>query len=69
VTVGGNEENLSGAFSLVPALEARAFAENLGGLRPVLRPPSIWVQLIWMFADSHGHFRSGILLTPVKGPG
>jgi glycine oxidase len=67
VTVGGMRKILSGAISLVPALESARIEENWAGLRPdtpdhlpILGPTDLDGLLI-----ATGHFRSGILLTPV----
>src|SRR3981189_1496018 len=58
---------LSGAISLVPALESARIEEIWAGLRPdspdhlpILGPADLDGLLI-----ATGHFRSGILLTPV----
>ena len=67
VTVGGMRKILSGAISLVPALESARIEETWAGLRPdtpdhlpILGPTDLDGLLI-----ATGHFRSGILLTPV----
>jgi glycine oxidase len=67
VTVAGMKKILTGAISLVPALEAARIEETWAGLRPdspdhlpILGPTDLNGLLI-----ATGHFRSGILLTPV----
>ena len=67
VTVAGMKKLLSGAISLVPALESARIEETWAGLRPdspdhlpILGPTDLDGLLI-----ATGHFRSGILLTPV----
>jgi glycine oxidase len=67
VTVTGMKNILTGAVSLVPALEAARIEETWAGLRPdspdhlpILGPTDLDGLLI-----ATGHFRSGILLTPV----
>jgi glycine oxidase len=67
VTVAGVKKILNGAISLVPALEAARIEETWAGLRPdspdhlpILGPADLNGLLI-----ATGHFRSGILLTPV----
>ena len=67
VTVAGMRKILSGALSLVPALESARIEETWAGLRPdtpdhlpILGPTDLDGLLI-----ATGHFRSGILLTPV----
>ena len=67
VTVAGMKKILTGAISLVPALEAARIEETWAGLRPdspdhlpILGPTDLDGLLI-----ATGHFRSGILLTPV----
>ena len=67
VTVAGMRKILSGAISLVPALESARIEETWAGLRPdtpdhlpILGPTDLDGLLI-----ATGHFRSGILLTPV----
>jgi len=67
VTVVGIRKILSGAISLVPALESARIEETWAGLRPdtpdhlpILGPTDLDGLLI-----ATGHFRSGILLTPV----
>ena len=67
VTVAGMQKILSGAISLVPALESARVEETWAGLRPdspdhlpILGPTDLDGLLI-----ATGHFRSGILLTPV----
>jgi glycine oxidase len=67
VTVAGMKKILSGAISLVPALESARIEETWAGLRPdtpdhlpILGPTDLDGLLI-----ATGHFRSGILLTPV----
>lgn len=67
VTVAGMKQILTGAISLVPALESARIEETWAGLRPdspdhlpVLGPTDVDGLLI-----ATGHFRSGILLTPV----
>jgi len=67
VTVAGMKKILTGAISLVPALESARIEETWAGLRPdspdhlpILGPTNMEGLLI-----ATGHFRSGILLTPV----
>ena len=67
VTVAGMKKILSGAISMVPALESARIEETWAGLRPdspdhlpILGPTDLDGLLI-----ATGHFRSGILLTPV----
>jgi glycine oxidase len=67
VTVAGMKKILTGAISLVPALEKARVEETWTGLRPdspdhlpILGPTDHDGLLI-----ATGHFRSGILLTPV----
>ena len=67
VTVAGMKKLLAGALSLVPALETARIEETWAGLRPdspdhlpILGPTDLDGLLI-----ATGHFRSGILLTPV----
>ncbi len=67
VTVAGMKTILSGAISLVPALESARVEETWAGLRPdspdhlpILGPTDLDGLLI-----ATGHFRSGILLTPI----
>ena len=67
VTVAGMKKILAGALSLVPALESARIEETWAGLRPdspdhlpILGPTDLEGLLI-----ATGHFRSGILLTPV----
>jgi glycine oxidase len=67
VTVAGMKKILAGAISLVPALEVARIEETWAGLRPdspdhlpILGPTDLDGLLI-----ATGHFRSGILLTPV----
>jgi len=67
VTVAGMKKLLTGALSLVPALETARIEETWAGLRPdspdhlpILGPTDLDGLLI-----TTGHFRSGILLTPV----
>jgi glycine oxidase len=67
VTVAGMKKILNGAISLVPALESARIEETWAGLRPdspdhlpILGPTDQDGLLI-----ATGHFRSGILLTPV----
>jgi len=67
VTVAGMKKILAGALSLVPALESARLEETWAGLRPdspdhlpILGPTDLEGLLI-----ATGHFRSGILLTPV----
>jgi len=67
VTVAGMKRILSAAISLVPALESARIEETWAGLRPdspdhlpILGPTDLDGLLI-----ATGHFRSGILLTPV----
>ena len=67
VTAGGMKKILSGAVSLVPALEKAKIEETWAGLRPdtpdhlpIIGPTDCEGLLI-----ATGHFRSGILLTPI----
>lgn len=67
VTVAGMKKLLDGALSLVPALESARIEETWAGLRPdspdhlpILGPTDLAGLVI-----ATGHFRSGILLTPV----
>jgi glycine oxidase len=67
VTVAGIKKILSGAISMVPALESARVEETWAGLRPdspdhlpILGPTDLDGLLI-----ATGHFRSGILLTPI----
>jgi glycine oxidase len=67
VTVVGMKRILTGAISMVPALESARIEETWAGLRPdspdhlpILGPTDVDGLLI-----ATGHFRSGILLTPV----
>jgi len=67
VTAAGMKKLLTGALSLVPALETARIEETWAGLRPdspdhlpILGPTELNGLLI-----ATGHFRSGILLTPV----
>jgi len=67
VTVAGMKKILAGAITLVPALESARIEETWAGLRPdspdhlpILGPTDLNGLLI-----ATGHFRSGILLTPV----
>jgi glycine oxidase len=67
VTVAGMKRILTGAISMVPALESARIEETWAGLRPdspdhlpILGPTDVDGLLI-----ATGHFRSGILLTPV----
>jgi glycine oxidase len=67
VTVAGMKKILSGAISMVPALESARVEETWAGLRPdspdhlpILGPTDLDGLLI-----ATGHFRSGILLTPI----
>ena len=67
VTVAGMKRILTGAISMVPALESARIEETWAGLRPdspdhlpILGPTDLDGLLI-----ATGHFRSGILLTPV----
>ena len=67
VTVAGMKQILTGAISLVPALESARIEETWAGLRPdspdhlpILGPTDVDGLLI-----ATGHFRSGILLTPI----
>ncbi|HET7107064.1 MAG TPA: glycine oxidase ThiO [Candidatus Acidoferrum sp.] len=67
VTVAGMKKILTGAISLVPALESARIEETWAGLRPdtpdhlpILGPTDMEGLMI-----ATGHFRSGILLTPV----
>ncbi len=67
VTVAGMKKILNGAISLVPSLKSARIEETWAGLRPdspdhlpILGPTDLGGLLI-----ATGHFRSGILLTPV----
>jgi len=67
VTAAGIKKILSGAIALVPALETARIEETWAGLRPdspdhlpILGPTDLEGLLI-----ATGHFRSGILLTPI----
>jgi glycine oxidase len=67
VTAGGMEKILSGAIELVPGLKDARIEETWAGLRPdsadhlpILGPTDLEGLLM-----ATGHFRSGILLTPV----
>ena len=67
VTAGGVEKNLAAAIELVPGLAAARIDEIWAGLRPdspdhlpILGPTDIDGLLI-----ATGHFRSGVLLTPI----
>lgn len=67
LTAGGMERNLKGAIELVPALANAAIEETWAGLRPdtpdhlpILGPTDLEGLLI-----ATGHFRSGIILTPI----
>jgi glycine oxidase len=67
VTVAGMQKLLTGAISLVPAIATARIEETWAGLRPdspdhlpILGPTDLNGLLI-----ATGHFRSGILLTPV----
>jgi glycine oxidase len=67
VTIAGMKKILSGVISLVPALESARIEETWAGLRPdspdhlpILGPTDLGGLLI-----ATGHFRSGILLTPI----
>jgi len=67
VTVAGMKRILTGAISMVPTLESARIEETWAGLRPdspdhlpILGPTDLDGLLI-----ATGHFRSGILLTPV----
>jgi glycine oxidase len=67
VTVAGMRKILNGAISLVPALESARIEETWAGLRPdspdhfpILGPTDLDGLLM-----ATGHFRSGILLTPI----
>jgi glycine oxidase len=67
VTVAGMKTILGGAISLVPALDSARIEETWAGLRPdspdhlpILGPTDMDGLLI-----ATGHFRSGILLTPI----
>lgn len=67
VTVAGMKKILSGAISMVPALESARIEETWAGLRPdspdhlpIIGPTDLDGLLI-----ATGHFRSGILLTPI----
>jgi glycine oxidase len=67
VTAGGIEKMLSGALELAPDLAHARVEETWAGLRPdspdhlpILGPTDIDGLLI-----ATGHFRSGILLTPI----
>ena len=67
VTAGGIEKNLSAAIELVPGLKNAHIEETWAGLRPdsadhlpILGPTNLEGLVM-----ATGHFRSGILLTPV----
>lgn len=67
VTAGGVEKNLSAAIELVPGLKNARIEETWAGLRPdsadhlpILGPTDVEGLVM-----ATGHFRSGILLTPV----
>ncbi|MGB7845941.1 MAG: glycine oxidase ThiO [Candidatus Acidiferrum sp.] len=67
VTAGGMNKILSGAMKLVPGLEKARIEQTWAGLRPdspdhlpIIGPTDVEGLLI-----ATGHFRSGILLTPV----
>ena len=67
VTAGGVRANLDAAIELVPALAGAQIEETWAGLRPdtpdhlpILGPTEIEGLLI-----ATGHFRSGVLLTPI----
>jgi glycine oxidase len=67
VTAGGNEKILSAAIELAPGLADARIEETWAGLRPdspdhlpILGPTDIDGLLM-----ATGHFRSGILLTPI----
>ncbi len=67
ITAGGVKEILDGAVSLVPALRKARILETWVGLRPdsrdhlpILGPTDLQGLLI-----ATGHFRNGILLTPI----
>jgi glycine oxidase len=67
VTASGIHSNLDAAFELVPALAAARVEETWAGLRPdtpdhlpIIGPTDLDGLLI-----ATGHFRSGVLLTPV----
>ena len=67
VTAGGIHANLDAAIELVPALAAARVEETWAGLRPdtpdhlpVIGPTDLAGLLI-----ATGHFRSGVLLTPI----
>lgn len=67
VTAGGVEKILAGAFELVPGLKDARIEETWAGLRPdsadhlpILGPADLEGLVM-----ATGHFRSGILLTPV----
>lgn len=69
VTAGGLEKILAGAVELAPALSHARVEETWAGLRPdspdhlpILGPTDVDGLLI-----ATGHFRSGILLTPITG--
>jgi len=67
VTAGGQRKLLSAAIELVPALEGARVEETWAGLRPdspdhlpILGPTDLQGLVI-----ATGHFRSGVLLTPI----
>ncbi|HWT88569.1 MAG TPA: glycine oxidase ThiO [Candidatus Angelobacter sp.] len=67
VTAGGQRKLLSAAIELVPALEGARVDETWAGLRPdspdhlpILGPTDLLGLVI-----ATGHFRSGVLLTPI----
>src|SRR5262249_23047194 len=67
VTAAGIHSNLDAAFELVPALAAAQIEETWAGLRPdtpdhlpIIGPTDVEGLLI-----ATGHFRSGVLLTPI----
>jgi glycine oxidase len=66
VTAGGVYRVLDGAVRLVPAVEEWEFVETWSGLRPATRDNSPLLgrvaEGVWL---ATGHYRHGILLTPV----
>jgi glycine oxidase len=69
ITAGGLEENLAAAIELAPSLAAARIDEIWAGLRPdspdhlpIIGPTGLDGLVI-----ATGHFRSGVLLTPVTG--
>jgi len=67
VTAGGQRKLFSAAIELVPALEGARVDETWAGLRPdspdhlpILGPTDLQGLVI-----ATGHFRSGVLLTPI----